>query len=58
MSTVAFARELFPKDAFVSKSYGDVTLQVLRPIDSKGAVHSAGALRVVRNLQVNFRKLG
>jgi len=47
ISTVAFARDLFPKEAFVSKNYAGVNLEVLRPIDSKGNVVNEGALRVV-----------
>ena len=53
VSTVAFARELFPKEAFVSKSYGGVNLEVLRPVDSKGTIVHEGALRIVRSKFVN-----
>jgi hypothetical protein len=48
VSTVAFSRGLFPKDAFAPKNYGGVTLEVLRPIDQSGKVVNEGALRVVR----------
>jgi HORMA domain len=46
VSTVAFARQLFPKEAFVAKSYGGVNIEVLRPVDSNGGVVNDGALRV------------
>ena len=46
VSTVAFTRQLFPKEAFVAKSYGGVNIEVLRPMDSNGGVISDGALRV------------